>query len=388
MTALQQQQQHHPQQQLQSPAQLGDGTHPGYSAAGSNQTPDLQAGPLGAASQQLTGHGLHSPTPNQSAAAEDGQTDPTPQHDTQSDHAGNSAKSTSNNATTEFGKATLSAEERDRLAAEWKANGKPSCPSCKKMHPPPCDTARVQELAGIKALRNNDPKAYKTQMAAFQAKYHRKEGTQSTQKRKAPSSNDADILDMDTPAKKGKRKKHSNADRGQLSAQQAQANLDRRVAEQRDRTAALTGQYITARFGRLMQQQGPWAGYNFLVGLYNGTVTRFPPEIQYPMPTYGYQVQPQQPMLSHGYHAQAQQPMPTYGYPAQPQQSMPTYGYPAPTYPASAYPNAQYQAPQVHHAQDTTPQPPMQYYGTACGVPPNTRYDARPTAPRDATDKA
>jgi hypothetical protein len=80
--------------------------------------------------------------------------------------------------------------------------------------------------------------------------------------------------------------------------------------------------------------------------------------------------------------------MPTYGYPAQPQQSMPTYGYPAPTYPASAYPNAQYQAPQVHHAQDTTPQPPMQYYGTACGVPPNTRYDARPTAPRDATDKA
>jgi hypothetical protein len=30
----------------------------------------------------------------------------------------------------------------------------------------------------------------------------------------------------------------------------------------------------------------------------------------------------------------------------------------------------------------------MQYYGTACGVPPNTRYDARPTAPRDATDKA
>jgi hypothetical protein len=61
--------------------------------------------------------------------------------------------------------------------------------------------------------------------------------------------------------------------------------------------------------------------------------------------------------------------MPTHLYQAQPQQPMPTYGYPATTYPASAYPNAQYQAPQATHAQDTTPQPPMQYYGAAYGLP-------------------
>jgi hypothetical protein len=79
--------------------------------------------------------------------------------------------------------------------------------------------------------------------------------------------------------------------------------------------------------------------------------------------------------------------MPTHLYQAQPQQPMPTYGYPATTYPASAYPNAQYQAPQATHAQGTTPQPPMQYCGSAYGSPPNTRYDARPTAPRDATER-
>jgi hypothetical protein len=185
MAALQQQQQYQPQQQLQSPAQLGDGKHPGYSTAGPNQAPDLQAGPPGDAPLQLTGHERHSPTPHCGAAAENGQTDPIPHHDTQPYHAVNSAMSTSMNSTTEFGKATLSAEERDRLAAEWKANGKPSCPSCKKMHPPPCNTARVQELAGIKALRDDDPEAYKTQMAAFQAKYPKNEGTQ---KRKAASS--------------------------------------------------------------------------------------------------------------------------------------------------------------------------------------------------------
>lgn len=414
-----------PQQQLQSPAQLRDRKTHGFSTAGSNQTPDLQAGPLGAASQQLAGHGPHSPTPNYSAAAENGPTDLTPQDDSQPNHTVNSAMSTSIGTTTEFGKATLSAEERDRLAAEWKANGKPSCPSCKKMHPPPCDTARVQELAGIKALRDDDPEAYKRQIAAFQAKYSKNE---STQKRKAASSGDTEMTNRAAPAAKKRRRgyfnlrlcntcqeyhpfgKHTktkqeardlvnrqlqglapipqfaaikaakdelreykiaNLRRGQLSTGELIRQYDRRRADQRERERALVG-HAPAMFAHMLQQQGPEAGFNFLAGFYKGTVTQFPAQLQYPMPTYGYQ-------------AQSQQPMPTYGYQVQPQQSMPTYGYHATTYPASAYPSAQHQAPQAPHAQDTTPQPPMQYYGAPYGVPPDTRYDARPTAPPTAT---
>ena len=343
--AASQQHQHQrlPQHQLQSPAQLGDGKTPGSSTAGPNQAQGLQVGLPGDASQQLAGHGPHCPTPNQSAAAENGQTDPTPQHDTQSYHAVNNAMSASMVTTDKFDEATLSAEERDRLAAEWKANGKPLCASCKKKHPPPCDTARVQELASIKALRDSDPEAYKTQMAAFQAKYHRRKGMEPSRKRKVASSNDIEIPEVDTPAKKGKWEERSNANRGHLSAQQAQANLDRRAADQRDCDTAFKGQYLTAMFSALMQQQGPWAGYNFLVGLYNGTVTGFPAQLQYPVPTYGYQAQPHQ-------------SMPTHGYQAQPQHPVPTYGYSAPTYPASTFHSAH--APQTPQVQNNNLQPP------------------------------
>jgi hypothetical protein len=152
--------------------------------------------------------------------------------------------------------------------------------------------------------------------------------------------------------------KIANLRRGQLSDDDLIRQYDQRRADQRECERTLVG-HAPAMFAHMVQQQGPEAGYTFLAGLYNGTVTQFPTQLQYPIPTYGYQAQPQRPM--------------------------PTYGYPAPTYPASAYPNAQHQAPQAAHVQDTTPQPPMPFAATAYGVPPNTPYDVRPTAPPAAT---
>ena len=338
-----------PQQHQQPPAQLGDAQTPGFSVADPTQSLGSQVSLSGVAPPALTDQGVPSPSAHHNdVAAENGQPDLTPQHGAPPHHAVSSATSISVDSTDQFGNSSLSAEERDRLATEWKANGKPSCPDCKKKHPSPCDTARVYELACIRALKDEDLEAYQAQMAAFEAKYPKKQGTPSTQKRKASSSDAIEMLDSGAPAaKKGKteqRKKHSrrltfpfcnscqtfhlwgqhtktkqeaqdllnrqaqglapipqlaavqafhnevreikaaNANRGRLSGQQAQANLDRRVADIRDREIAS----IPDQFCQLMQQQGPEAGYNYLVGLYNGTEKRYPAQLLYPMPAYGY----------------------------------------------------------------------------------------------------
>ena len=428
MAAPQHQKQQQEQQQLQSPAQLGDEkTTPGSSTAGPNQEHDSQEGLSEGSQTSLVDQGNLSPPAHLTgAAAENGQKDLTPQYDAQPYLAGSNFVSTSMHTTNKPAKSTLSAEERDRLVAEWKDNGKPSCPGCKKKHPPPCDTARVQELASIKALRDKDPEAYEAQMAAFQAKYSKKEGSQSVQKRKAASSDDAGITDRAAPAAKKGRKgkfnprlckscqeyhpfgqhtktkqeaqdlvnqqlrglapipnfaavqaakdewrqyKIANAERGQRSTQEQYEQYDQRRAEQRERERANIAN-SPAMFSHLMQQQCPEAGFNFLVGLHNGSATQFLAQLQYPMPaygdqaqpqylmpTYGYQAQPQhpmptpgyqsesqRPMSTHGYQAQPQHPVQTHGYQAQPQYPVPTYGYPAPIYPASTLPGSQHQS--------------------------------------------
>ena len=129
------------------------------------------------------------------------------------------------------------------------------------------------------------------------------------------------------------------AGEGQMSTEELFAQYDQRRAEQRSRESALIAQ-APATFSHVVQQQGPEAGYNFLVGLYNGTVTRFPSQPQHSMPAYGYQAQPQYPMLA-------------YGHQEQPQHLMPAYGHPA-----SAFPTAQQHGLQAAEMQDTTPQPP------------------------------
>lgn len=423
--AASQQQQQHPQPQPQSPAQHGDVQTPGSSVAGPTQPLDSQASLPEDASQKLTGQEPHGPTPNQDAASEDGQLDPTPT--TQATGQAHPAVSNSTMDTTASdGVQTLSEAELARIAREWQAFGKPSCPSCNKKHPPPCNPVRLAELAAIRVLKDKDPEAYQAQMAAFQAKYHKNQDTQPAQKRKAPSSHEA--VAGSPPAKKGRKEERSkrsrglhlpwckscqefhlfgkhtktkqeaqdllnqqlyglaprpqlaamqaamderrmimtaDANRGQLSAQEAQASLDRRVEAQRDREMAFIEQQAPAMFAHMIQQQGPEAANSFLVGLYNGTVARFPSQLQYPMPAYGHQAQPQQ-------------PMPAYGYPA------PTYGYPA-----SAFPTAQNHGLKAAEMQDTAPQPPMPYSGTAHGVPPGTRYDATPSrVPQQAAKAA
>jgi hypothetical protein len=302
--------------------------------------------------------------------------------------------------TTSDGVQTLSEAELARIAREWQAFGKPSCPSCNKKHPPPCNPVRLAELAAIRVLKDKDPEAYQAQMAAFQAKYHKNQDTQPAQKRKAPSSHEA--VAGSPPAKKGRKEERSKRSRGlhlpwckscqefhlfgkhtktkqeardllnqqaqglapipQLAAMQAAedeyqqykianrrrsqmsteelfAQYDQRRAEQRGRESALIAQ-APAMFANMIQQQGPEAGYNFFVGLYNGTVTRFPAHIENSTPAYGYQAQPQY-------------PMPVYGYQAHPQHLMPTYGQPA-----SAFPTAQQHGLQAAEMQDTAPQPP------------------------------
>jgi hypothetical protein len=307
--------------------------------------------------------------------------------------------------TTSDGVQNLSEAELARIVGEWQASGKPSCPSCNKKHPPPCNPIRLAELAAIRALKDKDPEAYHAQMAAFQAKYHKNEGTQPVQKRKAPSSPDA--VAGSPPAQKGRKQERSKRSRGlqtpwckncqefhlfgkhtktkqeardllnqqaqglapipQLAAMQAAedeyqqykianrrrsqmsteelfAQYDQRRAEQRSRESAHIAQ-APAMFAYMMQQQGPEAGYNFLVGLYNGTITRFPAHTENSTPAYGYQAQPQY-------------PMPAYGYQAQPQHLTPVYGYPAPICPASASTTAQNHGLQATEMQGTVPQPP------------------------------
>ena len=381
-----QRQQQHPAPQLQSPAQRGDVQTLGSGVAGPNQPLDSQASLPADASQQLTGHGLHSLTPNQDAASEDGQVDPTPT--TQATGQAHPAVSNATKVTTTPDSVqTLSEAEIARIVGEWQASGKPSCPSCNKKHPPPCNPIRLAQLAAIRKLKFEDPGAYQAQIAAFQAKYYKNEGTQPAQKRKAPSSPDA--VAGSPPAKKGRKEERSKRSRGlqipwckncqefhlfgtptktkqeardllnqqaqglapipQLAAMQAAedeyqqykianrrrsqtsteelfAQYDQRRAEQRSRESALIAQ-APATFSHMVQQQGPEAGYNFLVGLYNGTVTRFPSQPQHSMPAYGYQ--------------------------AQPQHLMPAYGHPA-----SAFPTAQQHGLQATEMQDTTPQPP------------------------------
>lgn len=400
MAASRQQQQQQPQPQLQSLAQYGDLQISESSAAGSNQNLGSQASLPVDASQHLTANGPHGLKPNQVTAAENGQTDLTPT--TQA--SGQAHPAVSNpitDTTTSDGVQNLSEAELARIVGEWQASGKPSCPSCNKKHPPPCNPIRLAELAAIRALKDKDPEAYQAQMVAFQAKYQKNEGTKSVQKRKAPSSPDADA--GSPPAKKGRQQgrnkrsrglhlpwckscqefhlfgKHTktkqeaqdllnqqlyglasrpqlaamqaamderriimtaDANRGQLSAQEAQASLNQRVEAQRDREMAFRGQQAPAMFANLMRQQGPEAGYNFLVGLYNGTVNQFPAHIENSTPAYGYQAQPQY-------------PMPAYGYQAQPQHLMPAYGHPA-----SAFRTAQQHGLQAAEMQDTAPQPP------------------------------
>jgi len=421
MAASQQQQQQHPQPQLQSPAQHGDLQISEFSAAGSNQNLGSQASLPVDASQQLTANGPHGLKPNQVTAAENFQTDLTPTTQV-SGQAHPTVSNTTMVKTTPEGVQPLSEAELVCIAREWQTSGKPSCPSCNKKHPPPCDMARVHELAVIRALRDTDPEAYQAQMAAFQAKYPRKEGTQSAQKRKAPSSQDA--VAGSTPAKKGRKEDRSNrsrglhipwckgcqefhlfgkhtkikqeaqdllnqqlyglaprpqmaaiqaamderrmimtadANRGQLSAQEAQASLDQRVEAQRDREMAFIGQQAPAMFAQMIQQQGPEAGWKFLVGLYNGNVTRFPSQLQYLMTAYGDQAQPQYPMPAYGHQAQLQQPTPA-------------YGYPEPIYPAAASTTAQNHGLQAAEMQDTAPQPPTGARRRRCPVEKVTQH--------------
>lgn len=209
-------------------------------------------------------------------------------------------------------------------------------------------------------------------MVAFEAEYLEKEGTQ---KRKAASSDDTEMTDRTAPAAKKGRKgkfnprlcqscqeyhpfgKHTktkqeaqdlvnrqlqglapipqwaaiqaakdefrehkiaNLKRGQMSTEELIRQYDQKRADQRERERALVAN-APAMFAHMVQQQGPQAGYNLLGGLYNGTVTRLPSQLQYQVPKYGYQ--------------------------AQPQQLMPPHGYPASVYPVSAFPVAHHTAP-------------------------------------------
>ncbi|GAB7324894.1 hypothetical protein MBLNU13_g08716t1 [Cladosporium sp. NU13] len=370
--AASQQQQQQPQPQLQSPAQHGDVQTRGSGVAGPNLPLGSQAGLLVDALKKRAGHGLHSLMPNQDAASENGQKDPT--HTTQATGQAHPAVSNSN----------------------------------------------------MDATTADDAEAYATEMAAFQAKYTKKtiqkkhnavsSGNTNTQapaskrKRKEAASDDADMPDRDAPPAKRRTKeerskrsrglhfpwckncqefhlfgKHTktkqeaqdllhrqlyglaprpqlaamqaamderreimtaNASRGQLSAQEAQASLDQRLEAHRNREMAFIGQHAPVMFSHLIQQQGPEAGYNFLARLHNGTVTQFPAQLQYPAPMYGYQAQPQ-----------------------------------------------------AAEMQGTAPQLPMPYSGTAYGVPTGTQYDATPSrvpqqaakgparTPRDATER-
>ncbi|GAB7324895.1 hypothetical protein MBLNU13_g08716t2 [Cladosporium sp. NU13] len=402
--AASQQQQQQPQPQLQSPAQHGDVQTRGSGVAGPNLPLGSQAGLLVDALKKRAGHGLHSLMPNQDAASENGQKDPT--HTTQATGQAHPAVSNSNmDATT--------ADDQNAQTA-------------RRSNPPPSNPERLAHLTRVRALKDTDAEAYATEMAAFQAKYTKKtiqkkhnavsSGNTNTQapaskrKRKEAASDDADMPDRDAPPAKRRTKeerskrsrglhfpwckncqefhlfgKHTktkqeaqdllhrqlyglaprpqlaamqaamderreimtaNASRGQLSAQEAQASLDQRLEAHRNREMAFIGQHAPVMFSHLIQQQGPEAGYNFLARLHNGTVTQFPAQLQYPAPMYGYQAQPQ-----------------------------------------------------AAEMQGTAPQLPMPYSGTAYGVPTGTQYDATPSrvpqqaakgparTPRDATER-